>query len=411
LKLKKEYGQDISMKLVLIGAPGSGKGTQAKYLTEKYNIPQISTGDLLRAAVAAQTPLGRQAKAIMDAGQLVPNDIVIGMIRERISRPDADQGFVLDGFPRNIAQAVALDDILDKLGKPIDAVLQFDVDAEMLIQRMTGRLTCISCGALFNLFTQPPAIDDKCDECGGTLHHRSDDNEETIERRLQIFESLTQPLSDYYKQKGILHIVEAHGDVAEVTKRVKSALRGLRPKRTPVKPMHSPAPETTKNTKPQIRHSRVEQPKPKLRPRKKIKTLTGNTRVKKLDIKKELPEVIHKKTATEAAEVKAAKKKAPAKKATAKAPATKKTAGATSRTTARTSASSTTKATTTRRTAASADLDKKLKQLENQLKQTREELKVATSAEKALLKAQRDKDVALQKKLKAETQKLKKIQK
>ena len=131
------------MKLILIGAPGSGKGTQAKYLTEKYHIPQIATGDLLRAAVTAQTPLGRQAKAIMDAGQLVPNDIVIGMIRERIARPDADQGFILDGFPRNIAQAMALDDILDKLGRPIDAVLQFDVDAEMLIQRMIGRLTCI----------------------------------------------------------------------------------------------------------------------------------------------------------------------------------------------------------------------------------------------------------------------------
>ena len=156
------------MKLILIGAPGSGKGTQAKYLTEKYHIPLISTGDLLRAAVAAQTPLGRQAKTIMDAGQLVPNDIVIGMIRERITRPDADQGFVLDGFPRNLAQAIAVDNILDKLGRPIDAVLQFDVDAEMLIQRMIGRLSCISCGALFNIFTQPPAIDDKCDECGST---------------------------------------------------------------------------------------------------------------------------------------------------------------------------------------------------------------------------------------------------
>jgi adenylate kinase len=270
------------MKIVLIGAPGAGKGTQAKYLTEKYHIPQIATGSLLRAAVAAQTPLGRQAKAIMDAGQLVPNDIVIGMIRERISRPDADQGFVLDGFPRTIAQAMALDDILDKLGKPIDAVLQFDVDTEMLMQRMVGRLSCISCGALFNLFTQPPAIDEKCDECGSTLVHRADDNEETIERRLQIFESLTQPLTDYYKQKGILHIVEAHGDVSEVTKRVKSALRGLRPKRTPVKPILAPIAKPAKNTKPQVKHVKIEKPKPKLRPRKKIQTISGNTTVKKL---------------------------------------------------------------------------------------------------------------------------------
>jgi len=364
------------MKLILIGAPGSGKGTQAKYLTNKYHIPQISTGDLLRAAVAAQTPLGRQAKAIMDAGQLVPNDIVIGMIRERIARPDADQGFVLDGFPRNIAQAVALDDILDKLGKPIDAILQFDVDAEMLIQRTIGRLSCISCGALFNLLTQPPAIDDKCDECGSSLHHRSDDNEEIIERRLNIFESLTQPLSDYYKQKGVLHIVEAHGDVAEVTKRVKSALRGLRPKRTPVKPMLTPAPAVKASTKPAVKHVRVEQRKPKLRPRKVIKTLSGNTRVKKLEIKKELPKVVNKKSIKAAA-----KKKASAATAAAEQAELDKI------------------------------LDKQLKELETELKQTKAQLKKAADEEKALLKAEKLKDDALKKALHDETTKLKKKKK
>jgi len=363
------------MKLILIGAPGSGKGTQAKYLTEKYHIPQIATGDLLRAAVVAQTPLGRQAKTIMDAGQLVPNDIVIGMIRERIARPDADQGFVLDGFPRNIAQAVALDDILDKLGKPIDAVLQFDVDAEMLIQRMVGRLTCISCGALFNLFTQPPAIDDKCDECGSTLHHRSDDNEDTIERRLNIFESLTQPLSDHYKQKGILHVVEAHGDVNEVTKRVKSALRGLRPKRTPVKPMLEPVPIPTKTAIPAVKHVKVEERQAKIRPRKKIQTLSGNTTVKKLEIKKELPTVVSKKT------IKVAAKKK----------------------TSTTTASSAKQLNTLDET-----LDKQLKELENELKQTKVQLKKVADAEKALLKAEKDKDAALKKSLHAETAKLKK---
>ena len=363
------------MKLILIGAPGSGKGTQAKYLTEKYHIPQIATGDLLRATVVAQTPLGRQAKTIMDAGQLVPNDIVIGMIRERIARPDADQGFVLDGFPRNIAQAVALDDILDKLGKPVDAVLQFDVDAEMLIQRMVGRLTCISCGALFNLFTQPPAIDDKCDECGSTLHHRSDDNEDTIERRLNIFESLTQPLSDHYKQKGILHVVEAHGDVNEVTKRVKSALRGLRPKRTPVKPILEPVPRPTKNTNPAVKHIKVEERKAKIRPRKKIQTLSGNTTIKKLEIKKELPTVVSKKTIKVAAK--------------------KKT--------------STTTATSAKQlNAPDETLDKQLKELENELKQTKAQLKKVADAEKALLKAEKDKDAALKKALHAETAKLKK---
>lgn len=359
------------MKLVLIGAPGAGKGTQAKYLTDKYHIPQIATGALLRAAVAAQTPLGRQAKAIMDAGQLVPNDIVIGMIRERISRPDADQGFILDGFPRNIAQALALDDILYKLGKPIDAVLQFDVDPEMLIQRMSGRLTCISCGALFNLFTQPPAIDDKCDECGSTLVHRSDDNEETIERRLNIFESLTQPLSDYYKQKGILHIIEAHGDVTEVTRRVKSALRGLRPKRTPVKPMLTPPPKPPKNARPQVKHVKVEKPAPKLRPRKKIQPISGNTTVKKLEIKQELPVVVHKKAAV------AEKKRS-----------------ATPRAVSRTGTSD-------------AALDKKLKQLEAELKQTKAQLKAISDAEKALLETEKNKDNALKKALHEQTSKLK----
>ena len=362
------------MKLILIGAPGSGKGTQAKYLTEKYHVPQIATGDLLRAAVAAQTPLGRQAKTIMDAGQLVPNDLVIGMIRERIARPDADQGFILDGFPRNIAQAVALDDILDKLGKPIDAVLQFDVDAEMLIQRMTGRLTCISCGALFNLFTQPPAVDDKCDECGSTLHHRADDNEEIIERRLRIFESLTQPLSDYYKHKGILHVIEAHGDVDEVTKRVKSALRGLRSKRTPVKPLTEPAPPPSKSTKPEVKHVKVDQRQPKLRPRKKIQTISGNTRVKKLEIKKELPKVVHKKL------IKATKKNDLAKA-------------------------------TAEEKAREAELDKQLKKLESELKQTKAELKAAAEQEKAILKAVEEKDAALKKALHEETAKLKKSQK
>ena len=368
------------MKLILIGAPGSGKGTQAKYLTEKYHIPQISTGDLLRAAVAAQTPLGRQAKTIMDAGQLVPNDIVIGMIRERIIRPDAEQGFILDGFPRNLAQTRALDEILDMLGRPIDAVLQFEVDAEQLIQRMIGRLTCLSCGALFNLFTQPPAIDDKCDECGGPLHARSDDNEETIERRLHIFESLTQPVSDYYKQKGILHIVEAHGDVAEVTKRVKSALRGLRPKRTPVKPMLTPAAPPAKNAKPAVTHTRVEQPRPKLRPRKKIKTITGNTRVKKLDIKKELPEVISRKTIKAEAARKARLEEAAEKQKLEEQRQEK-------------------------------ELDRQLKAIQAELEQTRAQLKAAADAEKALLQAEKDKDAALKKALHEETEKLQKSKK
>ncbi len=243
---------------------------------------------------------------------------------------------------------------------------------------MVGRLTCISCGALFNLFTQPPAIDDKCDECGSTLHHRSDDNEDTIERRLNIFESLTQPLSDHYKQKGILHVVEAHGDVNEVTKRVKSALRGLRPKRTPVKPMLEPVPRPTKTAIPAVKHVKVEERQAKIRPRKKIQTLSGNTTVKKLEIKKERPTVVSKKTIKVAAK--------------------KKT--------------STTTATSAKQlNALDETLDKQLKELENELKQTKAQLKKVADAEKALLKAEKDKDAALKKSLHAETAKLRKEKK
>jgi adenylate kinase len=233
------------MKIVLIGAPGSGKGTQAKFLTEKYGVPQIATGDLLRAAVTAQTPLGRQAKAVMDVGQLVPNDIVIGLIRERITRPDADNGFVLDGFPRTLIQADAVDDLLFELGRPIDAVLQFKVDFDLLMQRMVGRLTCVSCGSLYNIYTHPPTMDGECDECGGRLHHRADDNEETIDRRLRIYETQTQSISDKYKQQGKLHTIDASGTIEDVTRGIKSALRGLRPKRFNLK-----ATQATQNQSP-----------------------------------------------------------------------------------------------------------------------------------------------------------------
>lgn len=258
------------MRLVLIGAPGSGKGTQAKFLTEKYNIPQVSTGELLRAAVAAQTPLGRQAKAVMDAGQLVPNDIVIGMIRERIMRPDAENGFILDGFPRNLEQAEALDALLTSLGRPIDAVLQINVDFDLLMQRMVGRLTCLSCGALFNSFTNPPAIDSQCDLCGGTLHHRSDDNEETIDRRLRVYETHTQPLTAYYSSKGNLHTIDGQGTVEEIKKRIKSALRGMRSSRIKLQPVAQQPAAKAINAKPEVIRTRVSDknkaaPRPKKR--------------------------------------------------------------------------------------------------------------------------------------------------
>jgi adenylate kinase len=246
------------MRLVLIGAPGSGKGTQAKFLIEKYNIPQISTGDLLRAAVTAKTPLGRQAKAVMDAGQLVPNDIVIGMIRERIMRPDAENGFILDGYPRNLEQAEALDDLLLSLGRPIDAVLQLNVDFDLLMQRMVGRLTCLSCGALFNSFTNPPAIDSQCDLCGGTLHHRSDDNEDTIDRRLRVYETHTQPVLHYYSNKGTLHTIDGQGTVEEIKKRMKSALRGMRSSRIKLQPITQQPAAKPASAKPEVIRTQVD---------------------------------------------------------------------------------------------------------------------------------------------------------
>lgn len=208
------------MRIVLLGAPGSGKGTQAKKLTEKYRVPQISTGDLLRAAVKAGTLLGLQAKAAMDAGRLVSDEIVLGMIKERLSQSDAQKGFILDGFPRNLAQAEALDVLLDKLKQPIQAALLIEVDLDTLIQRMTGRRTCESCGQMYNIYTTPSKLDDRCDKCGGNLRHRADDNEETIGNRLRVYEGQTSPLIDYYRSQGILRTVQGIGDISDIHKAV-----------------------------------------------------------------------------------------------------------------------------------------------------------------------------------------------
>ena len=164
------------LRVVLLGAPGSGKGTQAKMLVQKYGIPQISTGDLLREAVGAGTPLGLQAKAAMDAGQLVSDDVVLGIIRERIRSPDTARGFVLDGFPRNLAQASALDNLLAEAGQPVDVAVHLNVDFDILMQRLTGRRTCSSCGRVYNVYTTPPKLEGRCDVCGGALRSRADDN-------------------------------------------------------------------------------------------------------------------------------------------------------------------------------------------------------------------------------------------
>ncbi len=204
------------MRIVLLGAPGSGKGTQAKLLVQKYKAPQISTGDLLRAAVAAGSPLGKQARAAMEAGQLVSDDIVLGMIAERINNPDAHQGFILDGFPRNIPQAEALDSMLARLDHPLQFALLIEVDFDILMQRLTGRRTCELCGETYNVYTSPSRLDDKCDKCGGNLHHRADDNEETIGSRLRVYDAQTAPLIAYYRNQGKLRTVQGVGEIKDI---------------------------------------------------------------------------------------------------------------------------------------------------------------------------------------------------
>jgi len=210
------------MRIVLLGAPGSGKGTQSKLLIEKYKIPQISTGDLLRAAVAAGSDLGRKAKSAMDAGQLVSDDVVLGMIQERLSKPDARAGFILDGFPRNIPQAQALDAMLARLSQPLQLALLVDVDTEVLMKRLTGRRTCAnaSCGAIYNIYFSAPKSPGKCDKCGSNLAHRSDDNENTVRSRLQVYGQQTAPLVSYYKAQGKLRTVRGTGSVNEIFKNV-----------------------------------------------------------------------------------------------------------------------------------------------------------------------------------------------
>jgi adenylate kinase len=204
------------MRLVFLGAPGAGKGTQAKRLVEKYGIPQISTGDLLRAAVAAGTALGKEAKSYMDRGELVPDSVVLGMVKERLSQDDCKKGFILDGFPRNVAQAEALNKMLAEMNMPLDIALNLDVPFDDLMKRLTGRRTCKSCGQMYNVYYSPSKIEGKCDKCGGELFQRDDDKEETIRKRLEVYKAQTEPLIDYYSKKGILKSVSGTGSIDEI---------------------------------------------------------------------------------------------------------------------------------------------------------------------------------------------------
>ncbi|MFO0451823.1 MAG: adenylate kinase [Pseudomonadota bacterium] len=214
------------MRIVLLGAPGSGKGTQAQRLIDRFGIPQISTGDLLRAAVAAGTELGKRAKAIMDAGNLVDDATMLGIIRERLAQPDAARGFILDGFPRTVAQADGLAALLAELGTPLNAVVLMDVDRDQLFRRLTGRRTCRKCQRVFTVYTAPPSVPPPCGgQCDAPdLFQRPDDSEATIGKRLDVYQAQTSPLVDYYRARGLLRAVDAEGDIDAVTARLVAAL-------------------------------------------------------------------------------------------------------------------------------------------------------------------------------------------
>jgi len=212
------------MRIVLLGAPGSGKGTQAKKLMADRNIPQISTGDMLREAVAAGTRFGEQAKDIMEAGQLVPDDIMLGIISERLTRPDAAEGFILDGFPRTRQQAADLEELLDELGAPLDVAVLMDVDFDVLLKRLTGRRTCSLTGKLLNVYFSPQEELDECLNAGGELIQREDDNEETISSRLDVYREQTEPVVGFYEKRDKLRKVDAEGPINEVYERMLQAL-------------------------------------------------------------------------------------------------------------------------------------------------------------------------------------------
>ena len=215
---------ESTMRIVFLGAPGSGKGTQAKRLMAEYAMVQISTGDLLREAVASGNELGLRAKAAMDAGELVTDDIVLGIIRDRLDRPDVESGYILDGFPRNLSQAEALEGVLKAIDKPLDAVVLLDVDFDVLMKRLTGRRTCSVTGQLLNIYFSSQEELDECIKAGGELIQRADDNEETIGNRLEVYREQTEPLVDYYSKSGLLRTVDGEGHMADVYTRICGAL-------------------------------------------------------------------------------------------------------------------------------------------------------------------------------------------
>jgi adenylate kinase len=215
----------MSTRVIFLGAPGAGKGTQARRLAADSGVPQVATGDMLREAAAEGTPLGREAKRFMDSGALVPDDVVIGLVDERLARSDAASGYVLDGFPRTAAQAEALDALLRRRGQELDRVIFFDVSRGELLRRLTGRRVCRQCGTAFHLVSAPPRTVGRCDQCGGELYQREDDTEATVARRLDVYQTQTAPLLDYYRRRGLLVRVAGEGPVDGVADLIRKALK------------------------------------------------------------------------------------------------------------------------------------------------------------------------------------------
>jgi adenylate kinase len=306
------------MKIVLLGAPGAGKGTQAVRLAEKLGVPHIASGALLRAAVQAATPLGLEARESMGLGMGVNDELLLSLIKERLQQADARDGFILDGFPRSIPQAEALDIMLFSMGMPIDAVLHLEIDLDALMQRLTGRRICRSCGQGFNVYTSPPKIDDRCDECGGVLRHGADDKEDIIENKLRLHDALTLPLYDYFRRQNKLYTVSAEGTKEEIFQTLCAVLDGIEPGQRKSSPageevVEEGAQEPNANKAVTTKESAKMGAKKKASPKKAT--------IKEVPMK----ETAEKKTPTKKAPAKKAPaKKAPAKKAPAKKTPTKK---------------------------------------------------------------------------------------
>jgi adenylate kinase len=220
-------GEGVKMNVIFMGPPGAGKGTQAEKIVSEFQIPHISTGDAFRLAMSQGTPLGLEAKGYVDKGLLVPDEITNGIVRERLAQSDCEKGFLLDGFPRTIAQADALDEIVQSLNKKIELVINLTVDRSFLLARLTGRRICKSCGATYHVIFNPPKQEGICDKCAGELYQRSDDTEEKVGTRLDEYTTKTAPLLDYYKKKEILREVNGEQDIHAVTQQISLLLRGL----------------------------------------------------------------------------------------------------------------------------------------------------------------------------------------